>query len=36
MTAITADYLKSEIERAWEAREGISTATSGPVRTAVE
>jgi 2,3,4,5-tetrahydropyridine-2-carboxylate N-succinyltransferase len=33
---ITADDLKSEIERAWEARDGISTATTGPVRTAVE
>ncbi len=36
MTTITADDLKSEIERAWEARDGVSTATTGPVRTAVE
>ncbi len=31
----TAD-LKTEIEAAWAAREGLSTATKGPVRTAVE
>jgi 2,3,4,5-tetrahydropyridine-2-carboxylate N-succinyltransferase len=36
MTTITADDLKTEIERAWEARDGIDTATKGPARTAVE
>ena len=36
MTSITADDLKSEIERAWAERDGVSTATTGPVRTAVE
>ncbi len=36
MTTITADDLKTEIEQAWAARDGISTATTGPVRTAVE
>ena len=34
MTTITADDLKTEIERAWAERDGISTATTGPVRTA--
>ncbi len=28
--------LQAEVEAAWEARDGISTATTGPVRTAVE
>jgi 2,3,4,5-tetrahydropyridine-2-carboxylate N-succinyltransferase len=36
MTTITADDLKTEIEQAWAARDGISTATKGPARTAVE
>ena len=36
MTTITAQDLKTEIEAAWEARDGVSTATKGPVRTAVE
>jgi len=36
MTALTFDDLKTEIEAAWEARDGISTATTGPVRTAVD
>ncbi len=36
MTALTFDDLKTEIEAAWEARDGISTATKGPVRTAVD
>jgi len=36
MTTITPADLKLEIDAAWEARDGISTATTGPVRTAVE
>ena len=36
MTALTFDDLKTEIESAWEARDGVSTATKGPVRTAVD
>jgi 2,3,4,5-tetrahydropyridine-2-carboxylate N-succinyltransferase len=36
MTTITADDLKTEIERAWVERDGVGTATTGPVRTAVE
>jgi 2,3,4,5-tetrahydropyridine-2-carboxylate N-succinyltransferase len=36
MTTITADDLKTEIERAWAERDGIGAATTGPVRTAVE
>jgi len=36
MTTVSTDDLKLEIEAAWEAREGVSTATTGPVRTAVE
>ncbi|MGE5566138.1 MAG: 2,3,4,5-tetrahydropyridine-2,6-dicarboxylate N-succinyltransferase [Parcubacteria group bacterium] len=36
MTTISPDDLKLEIEAAWEARDGVSTATTGPVRTAVE
>lgn len=33
---LTVSDLMTEIEAAWEAREGITTATKGPVRTAVE
>ncbi|HEY3695744.1 2,3,4,5-tetrahydropyridine-2,6-dicarboxylate N-succinyltransferase [Phenylobacterium sp.] len=36
MTTLTAADLKLEIEAAWEARDGVSTATQGPVRTAVQ
>ncbi len=36
MTAIALSDLQAEIEAAWEARDAISTATTGPVRTAVE
>ena len=36
MTEITAEDLRAEIERAWAARDGVSTETKGPVRTAVE
>ena len=36
MSVITAQDLQSEIEKAWAERDGISTATKGPVRTAVE
>jgi 2,3,4,5-tetrahydropyridine-2-carboxylate N-succinyltransferase len=36
MTTITADDLKTEIEQAWAGRDGVSTATTGPMRTAVE
>ncbi|PXA82232.1 2,3,4,5-tetrahydropyridine-2,6-dicarboxylate N-succinyltransferase [Caulobacter sp. D4A] len=36
MTALTFADLQTEIEAAWEARDGVSTATTGPVRTAVE
>ena len=36
MTTITAQDLKIEIERGWEARDGVNTQTKGPVRTAVE
>ncbi|MDG2528286.1 2,3,4,5-tetrahydropyridine-2,6-dicarboxylate N-succinyltransferase [Caulobacter endophyticus] len=36
MTALTLADLQTEIEAAWEARDGVSTATTGPVRTAVE
>jgi 2,3,4,5-tetrahydropyridine-2-carboxylate N-succinyltransferase len=36
MTPITSDDLKTEIERAWAERDGVSTATAGPVRTAVD
>jgi 2,3,4,5-tetrahydropyridine-2-carboxylate N-succinyltransferase len=35
MTEITAADLKTEIEAAWAARDGVSVATQGPVRTAV-
>ncbi|OYX70456.1 MAG: 2,3,4,5-tetrahydropyridine-2,6-dicarboxylate N-succinyltransferase, partial [Caulobacter sp. 32-67-35] len=35
-TAIPLADLQTEIEAAWEARDGVSTATTGPVRTAVE
>ena len=33
---LPATDLQTEIEAAWEARDGISTATQGPVRTAVD
>jgi 2,3,4,5-tetrahydropyridine-2,6-dicarboxylate N-succinyltransferase len=36
MTTVTPADLALEIESAWEARDGISAATKGPVRTAVE
>jgi len=36
MPTITSDDLKTQIEQAWEARDGVSTATTGTVRTAVE
>ncbi len=36
MTDISPADLQLEIEAAWEARDGVSTATTGPVRTAVK
>ncbi|MHB8528207.1 MAG: 2,3,4,5-tetrahydropyridine-2,6-dicarboxylate N-succinyltransferase [Caulobacteraceae bacterium] len=36
MTAIAIGDIRSEVERAWEARETLSAETQGPVRTAVE
>ena len=36
MTTLTFDDLKTEIEAAWEARDGVSVDTKGPVRTAVD
>lgn len=33
---LTLADLRTEVEAAWEARDGVSTATTGPVRTAVE
>lgn len=33
---LTLADLRTEVETAWEARDGVSTATTGPVRTAVE
>ena len=36
MPTITSDDLKTQIEQAWEARDGVSTATTGAVRTAVD
>jgi 2,3,4,5-tetrahydropyridine-2-carboxylate N-succinyltransferase len=33
---LTLADLQTEVEAAWEARDGVSTATTGPVRTAVE
>jgi 2,3,4,5-tetrahydropyridine-2-carboxylate N-succinyltransferase len=36
MTVITANDLHTEIEKAWAERDGVSAATKGPVRTAVE
>ena len=33
---LTLSDLQTEVEAAWEARDGVSTATTGPVRTAVE
>lgn len=34
--SLTYADLRTEIEAAWEARDGVSTATTGPVRTAVD
>ncbi len=34
--SLTYADLRAEIEAAWEARDGVSTATTGPVRTAVD
>jgi 2,3,4,5-tetrahydropyridine-2-carboxylate N-succinyltransferase len=36
MTTLTAPDLKTEIEAAWAARDGVSAATKGPVREAVD
>jgi 2,3,4,5-tetrahydropyridine-2-carboxylate N-succinyltransferase len=36
MTTLPLADLQVEVEAAWEARDGVSTATTGPVRTAVE
>ena len=36
MTTITTADLKTEIEAAWAAKDGVSVATKGPVRTAVD
>ena len=36
MTTITFDDLKTEVQAGWAARDGVSTATTGPLRTAVE
>ena len=36
MTTVTTADLKLEIETAWEARDSVSTATTGPMRTAVK
>ncbi|WP_419253964.1 2,3,4,5-tetrahydropyridine-2,6-dicarboxylate N-succinyltransferase [Caulobacter sp. ErkDOM-YI] len=36
MTTVSLLDLQTEIEAAWEARDSVSTATTGPVRTAVE
>src|SRR5271170_418745 len=36
MTSLTTDDLRTEIEAAWEGREGLSPDTRGPARTAVE
>jgi 2,3,4,5-tetrahydropyridine-2-carboxylate N-succinyltransferase len=36
MTTLALADLQTEVEAAWEARDGVSTATTGPVRTAVE
>ena len=33
---ITAEDLRAEIERAWATRDGVSTETKGPIRTAVD
>jgi 2,3,4,5-tetrahydropyridine-2-carboxylate N-succinyltransferase len=33
---LTLADLQTEVEAAWEARDGVSTATTGPLRTAVE
>jgi 2,3,4,5-tetrahydropyridine-2-carboxylate N-succinyltransferase len=36
MSTVSLSDLELEIEAAWEARDGVSPATTGPVRTAVE
>jgi 2,3,4,5-tetrahydropyridine-2-carboxylate N-succinyltransferase len=36
MTTVSLSDLQTEVEAAWEARDGVSAATTGPVRTAVE
>ena len=36
MSTVTFDDLKTEIEAAWERRDGVSVETKGPVRTAVD
>jgi len=36
MSEIALSDLQAEIEAGWEARDGVSTATTGPLRTAVE
>ncbi|HEY8574035.1 2,3,4,5-tetrahydropyridine-2,6-dicarboxylate N-succinyltransferase [Phenylobacterium sp.] len=36
MNAITPEDLKTEIEAAWAARDGLNTQTKGPMRTAVD
>jgi 2,3,4,5-tetrahydropyridine-2-carboxylate N-succinyltransferase len=36
MTTVSLSDLQTEVEAAWEARDGVSVATTGPVRTAVE
>jgi 2,3,4,5-tetrahydropyridine-2-carboxylate N-succinyltransferase len=36
MTTVSLSDLKTEVEAAWEARDAVSVATTGPVRTAVE
>ncbi|PTT73461.1 2,3,4,5-tetrahydropyridine-2,6-dicarboxylate N-succinyltransferase, partial [Pseudomonas sp. HMWF010] len=35
-STVSLSDLQTEVEAAWEARDGVSTATTGPVRTAVE
>jgi 2,3,4,5-tetrahydropyridine-2-carboxylate N-succinyltransferase len=36
LSSLNAQALEAEIIKAWEARDGVSSAASGPVRTAVE
>ena len=36
MPTVSLSDLQTEVEAAWEARDGVSTATTGPVRTAVD